>query len=338
MSRVKLNTLLSRSKKNMAKGTYKAVRNAALKVIKDAYKEGINVQISEGYRSNTRQTELYQQGRTKSGNIVTNARAGQSYHNYGVAVDYFLTTHDGSKAIWIVNNDWRRVASIAKSYGFEWGGDWTSFKDYPHLQMTDGLSLSDLQAGKRPNLKGGVKQPTKQSERKKWETDNSEWTGQLLQRGMKGEAVEDLQTMLAKNNFYPNKKEKNNGIDGYFGADTEDATRRYQKINLPNEVDGLAGVRVYNSLTGKKNKKPASKPTSWNGRTLKKGDKGEDVRELQKMLVDKHFYPNKNASNNGIDGVFGKETRNAVRRFQKVHLPYEVDGMAGKNVYRELKK
>src|SRR5699024_4592436 len=142
--RVSLQTLLDRSDKNMANGTHKVVRESALELIKRAYKEDINVQISEGHRSNARQNQLYAQGRTTPGNIVTNARAGQSWHNYGIAVDFFLTSNDGNKALWTVNKDWRRAAQIGKSLGFTWGGDWDGFVDNPHLQMSAGLSLSDL--------------------------------------------------------------------------------------------------------------------------------------------------------------------------------------------------
>lgn len=157
MARVKLQTLLDRSNKNMASGTHPVVRESALEMIKRAYKEGINVQISEGHRSYKRQNELYAQGRTKSGNIVTNARGGQSWHNFGIAIDFFLTNHTGSTAVWTVNSNWRRVAAIGKSLGFEWGGDWTSFKDYPHLQMTGGYTLAQLRAGKKPRLVSKVK-------------------------------------------------------------------------------------------------------------------------------------------------------------------------------------
>lgn len=134
---VSLQTLLDRSDRNMAKGTKDKVRKNALELIRRAYKEGIYVQISEGYRSNKRQNELYAQGRTKPGNIVTNARAGQSNHNYGVAVDFFLVSSDGKRALWTVNREWRRVAQIGKELGFTWGGDWSSFKDYPHLEMKE---------------------------------------------------------------------------------------------------------------------------------------------------------------------------------------------------------
>ncbi|WP_079708074.1 M15 family metallopeptidase [Paraliobacillus ryukyuensis] len=158
---VSLKTLLDRSERNMGSGINVVVKDKALELIKRAYDEGIYVQISDGFRSHKEQNALYAKGRSTGGNIVTNARGGQSYHNFGLAVDYFLVSNDGKKAIWDVNKDWRRVAEIGKSLGFEWGGDWSSFKDYPHLQMTGGLSLAQLRAGKKPNLGGKSSAPSK---------------------------------------------------------------------------------------------------------------------------------------------------------------------------------
>lgn len=160
---VTLETLQNRSIKNMGTGIHSVVKASILEVIKRAYNEGIYVQVSSGYRSNKEQQALYNQGRTTPGNIVTNARPGQSLHNYGLAIDYFLVSNDGSKALWTVNDKWRRVATIAKSLGFEWGGDWKDFVDNPHLQMTGGLSLSQLQAGKKPHLVSKLDQETKPS-------------------------------------------------------------------------------------------------------------------------------------------------------------------------------
>lgn len=50
--------------------------------------QGIRVYIYEGLRSKQRQQELYNQGRTTVGSIVTNAMPGQSFHNYGFALDW----------------------------------------------------------------------------------------------------------------------------------------------------------------------------------------------------------------------------------------------------------
>lgn len=97
------------------------------------------------------QNELYQIGRTKPGKIVTNAKGGQSFHNYGLAFDLVLII-DGKEASWdIVKDfdgdkvsDWMECVSIAKKYGYEWGGDWAKFKDYPHFQKTFGKSIAEL--------------------------------------------------------------------------------------------------------------------------------------------------------------------------------------------------
>jgi peptidoglycan L-alanyl-D-glutamate endopeptidase CwlK len=102
------------------------------------------------------QDALYAQGRTASGNIVTNARAGDSAHNYGLAIDIVeLVDTDGDgkfeKAVWDEktdfdgdgNSDWMEVVSIFKKYGWEWGGDW-HFKDPPHFQKLFGLSIAEL--------------------------------------------------------------------------------------------------------------------------------------------------------------------------------------------------
>lgn len=151
MGRVSLETLLDRSIKNMG-NVHQVVKETTIEVIKRAYAEGINVQISMGLRTYAQQDALYAQGRTKPGNVVTNARGGYSNHNFGLAVDYFLTTNDGKSAVWVVNKEWRRVAEIAKSLGFTWGGDWKSFVDNPHLEMTGGLTTAQLRAGQRPNL------------------------------------------------------------------------------------------------------------------------------------------------------------------------------------------
>lgn len=119
--------------------------------------KGINVVITQDFRSIEEQDALYEKGRTAEGNIVTHAKGGESYHNFGLAIDFALMSVDG-QVIWDMNydgngnsrDDWMEVVKIAKDLGFEWGGDWTQFKDYPHLQMDFGLSIWELQRGKRP--------------------------------------------------------------------------------------------------------------------------------------------------------------------------------------------
>ena len=104
-------------------------------------KAGIQLIVTQGYRSIKEQNDLYAIGRTKPGKIVTNAKGGQSMHNFGVAFDVcFLVNKQAS-----YNGNWQSIAKIAKSIGLEWGGDWKGFVDKPHFQYTAGYSLADFQ-------------------------------------------------------------------------------------------------------------------------------------------------------------------------------------------------
>ncbi|MEM5014124.1 peptidoglycan-binding protein [Niallia taxi] len=127
--------------KRMGAGMKALVLTKVLEIIEQAYKEDIYVLITDGYRSKAEQDALYAQGRTKPGKIVTNAKGGQSNHNFGIAVDFCLTNEKGTIANYTVNSDWRRVAAIAKSKGFEWGGDWKGFVDNPHLEYTGKITV-----------------------------------------------------------------------------------------------------------------------------------------------------------------------------------------------------
>ncbi|MRM95692.1 M15 family peptidase [Riemerella anatipestifer] len=103
------------------------------------------------------QNDLYAIGRTKKGRRVTNAKGGQSYHNYGLAIDIcLLVDKDGNgtyeTAVWDTKADfdndkiadWQEIVAIFKRYGWTWGGDWR-FTDPPHFQKTFGKSIADLQ-------------------------------------------------------------------------------------------------------------------------------------------------------------------------------------------------
>lgn len=118
------------------------VRAKAKEFIIRAERElGIKLRVSSGYRSWAEQRSLYNQGRTAKGKIITNAQAGQSYHNYGLAID--VVEIKNGKAIWN-NPNWNRIAELGKSIGFEWGGDWRSIKDKPHFQMSFGKHHTEL--------------------------------------------------------------------------------------------------------------------------------------------------------------------------------------------------
>ncbi|MEK5008597.1 M15 family metallopeptidase [Bacillus sp. FSL K6-3312] len=265
--KIGLQTLIDRSVRNMGAGIHSVVKETAIEMIKQAYKEGIYVQITSGYRSFAEQNKLYAQGRTAPGKIVTNGKGGQSNHNYGLAIDYVLLSADGKKALWTVNEKWRRVAQIGKSLGFSWGGDWKSFKDYPHLEMMGSLTLTQLQAGKRPFLVSFISNKVSEKPIK------TKSVGKLLANGSiksksstskkldilpsgilkitkpltKGPQVTAVQKALSSLYFYPDKGAKNNGIDGYYGSKTANAVKRFQLMNGL-AADGIYGPKTKNKI------------------------------------------------------------------------------------------
>lgn len=107
--------------------------------------KGIDLLVTSTYRDSESQDALYAQGRSTPGNIVTRAKAGQSWHNWRCALDVVPLVN--GKAIWDDQAMWKQVGEIGKSCGLEWAGDWKTFKEYPHFQYTGGLTLAQLQQG-----------------------------------------------------------------------------------------------------------------------------------------------------------------------------------------------
>jgi len=117
-----------------------------------AAQAGIDLLVTSTYRDFASQTALYAQGRTTPGRVVTNAKAGQSMHNFRIAFDVVPLRF--GKPVWGTSGKdgklWAQLGAIGESVGLEWAGRWIRFKEYAHFQYTGGLTLADLQAGKRP--------------------------------------------------------------------------------------------------------------------------------------------------------------------------------------------
>ena len=104
---------------------------------------GIRVKLVSGYRSIEEQNRLYALGRTKPGRIVTKARGGHSWHNFGLAADYAFIS--GGQLTW--DGPWKLFGRIARECGLEWGGDWRKFPDRPHVQWRRGKTLAEMRRG-----------------------------------------------------------------------------------------------------------------------------------------------------------------------------------------------
>jgi peptidoglycan L-alanyl-D-glutamate endopeptidase CwlK len=100
---------------------------------------GTYLLVVSGLRTPAEQDALYAQGRTTPGHIVTNAKAGQSMHNYGLAVDVvpYLSGPAGALNWTVSTPQYKAMVAAMKAQGLVWGGDWVSFPDDDHFQMPD---------------------------------------------------------------------------------------------------------------------------------------------------------------------------------------------------------
>ena len=128
-----------------------AVQQRAKALVNAAKDAGIDLLITSTYRSNEEQAALYAQGRTKPGAIVTNARPGESYHNWRCAFD--VVPLRNGKPVWGTTGPdgdlWRKIGEMGEAVELEWAGRWTGkLREMAHFQYTGGLTLADFKAGK----------------------------------------------------------------------------------------------------------------------------------------------------------------------------------------------
>lgn len=130
---------------------------ALIEKAEECFPPNMAIRVTQGLRTIEEQDALYAQGRSKPGKIVTNARGGSSFHNYGLAIDFALIYDtDGNGTYETIkwdtkfdgdcdgHPDWMEVVEVFKAAGYEWGGDWISLKDYPHFQRAFGWTWRGL--------------------------------------------------------------------------------------------------------------------------------------------------------------------------------------------------
>jgi peptidoglycan L-alanyl-D-glutamate endopeptidase CwlK len=120
--------------------------------------KGVRLRFAYVYRSIEEQNKLFAQ-RPK----VTNARGGQSIHNYGLAFDIVILKDKDNNgtfesASFSIDEHWMNVVKFFKSKGWTWGGDWKSFKDGPHFEKTFGYTWQTL-SKKEIMINNGLKYP-----------------------------------------------------------------------------------------------------------------------------------------------------------------------------------
>lgn len=122
------------------------VRQMCQGLLAKAKEAGIDLVVTQTYRTPEQQAALYAQGRTLPGNIVTHAPSGYSWHEFrrafDVAISYF--TGDKTKAD-MYDGPWEQIGEMGEALGCEWGGRWKT-PDRPHFQHTGGFTLAYMRA------------------------------------------------------------------------------------------------------------------------------------------------------------------------------------------------
>lgn len=145
-----------RSEKVIA-GLHPFVQAYARALYFKAREHDLVVNIIGGLRTYAEQDALYAQGRTRPGNVVTNARGGFSNHNFGIAFDVGLFERNqylGESPMY------KAVGALGEELGLEWGGNWRTLVDQPHFQLRPGwaaeLTERQMLAGLRERLAAGI--------------------------------------------------------------------------------------------------------------------------------------------------------------------------------------
>jgi peptidoglycan LD-endopeptidase CwlK len=146
----------ARSEKVIA-GLHPRVQPYARALYFKAREHDLTINIISGLRTYAEQDELYAQGRTRPGNIVTRVRGGYSNHNFGIAFDIGLFERNqylGESPMY------KAVGALGEELGLEWGGNWKTIVDQPHYQLRPewaaDLSERQMLAGLRERVAAGA--------------------------------------------------------------------------------------------------------------------------------------------------------------------------------------
>lgn len=194
-------------------------------LVKKCKEKGLIIKITDCVRSQKEQNQLYAQGRTISGNIVTNVKYPYSMHNWGIAFDF--CRNDGKGAYYDKDGFFTKVGVIGVSIGLEWGGAWQSIVDKPHFQLSGYGSTPS-------NLIKRYKTPEKFMATWKAEQEG-EYDMPTVKQGSKGTAVKIVQVIVGAK------------VDGAFGNETLSLVKTFQR-NHGLTMDGIVGDKTWKAL------------------------------------------------------------------------------------------
>lgn len=132
-------------------GLHPKLADAVTHLLTEAKARGLSIGLQCGLRTAEEQDHEYAKGRTVKnpdgydpikrpmGMIVTKARAWDSWHNYGLAVDIVFKDEKGNWTWDKKFEDWLKVGVIGEMFGLRWGGRWLYLADEPHFEKRPDL-------------------------------------------------------------------------------------------------------------------------------------------------------------------------------------------------------
>jgi peptidoglycan LD-endopeptidase CwlK len=133
------------------------VQTYARTLVHRAAAMGVDARVISGLRTYAEQDALFAQGRTRPGQRVTNAKGGESNHNFGIAFD--IGVFHGKNYL-PESPAYDIVGALGRSIGLEWGGGWHGLVDKPHFELRPAwasrLSESEMLAQLRTRKDNGT--------------------------------------------------------------------------------------------------------------------------------------------------------------------------------------
>jgi peptidoglycan L-alanyl-D-glutamate endopeptidase CwlK len=236
------------SSENRLKKVHPELARRVRMVIDNLAKAGMQVEVVQGLRTVAEQDALFAQGRSKPGKVVTNARGGQSNHNYGIAVDV-VPFADGKPNWDAPNSIWIAIGGEAEKVGLEWGGNWKKFLDRPHIQLP-GLTIKQCFALFKKGgleavwaeatrlLQGSPTAPPIPATTTTTQPPTQPPQERTLRLKDSGEGVRMIQTRLVALSLLGEKD-----VDGVFGPRTLAAVKKFQ-TSKKLKADGIVGPQT----------------------------------------------------------------------------------------------
>lgn len=135
-------------------GLHPKLADTLTAIITEMKARKFNVGLHSGLRDFAQQKRLYMLGREivnpdgqsptrPLGNIITNADAFSSFHEFGLAGDIVPKDDKGNWTWSWPDQNWQQMGEFGEKLGLEWGGRW-KFKDQPHFQVKTKMSFLEI--------------------------------------------------------------------------------------------------------------------------------------------------------------------------------------------------